>query len=193
MVNRYNRSPHPGDLIKVRVYRHDCLHSLADLVEVLEYDERSRGGEGDRRKHPEQGCKYFGKWYVSSVTEPRIYGNSGGCQLQPMPYEQQLQHKLHTVELAYRRFSGLDKGKVPEARETIGSPKQWGYRTKITPHFHAPPLWAKKGERKGEEEGVNERVWEARIGFDAKGGPGVLDIEVSAICSLANFMPGAAE
>ncbi len=59
---------HPGDLARVRIYKHDRLHSLADLVEILEYDETYRGGEGDRRKHPSQGCKYFGEWQVTAHT-----------------------------------------------------------------------------------------------------------------------------
>lgn len=55
---------HPGDLIRVKIVKHDRLHSVADLVEILEYNETFRGGEGDRRKNPEAGCKYFGEWYA---------------------------------------------------------------------------------------------------------------------------------
>ena len=55
---------HPGDLIRAKVFKHDRLHSTADMVEILEYSETYRGGEGDRRKNPEGGCKYFGEWYV---------------------------------------------------------------------------------------------------------------------------------
>ena len=80
----------------------------------------------------------------------------------------------------------------------MGSPKQWGYRTKITPHFDAVPKWARAGiEAKseivlGEEAALNQietvigegpggRKWECKIGFDRKGRPGVLDIEVGEI------------
>jgi tRNA (uracil-5-)-methyltransferase len=31
-------------------------------VEILEYSEEFRGGEGDRRKFPHNGCRYFGEW-----------------------------------------------------------------------------------------------------------------------------------
>lgn len=55
---------HPGDLVKVKLRWHDRLHSVADVVETLEFEEKWRGGEGDRRIHPTQGCKYFGEWYV---------------------------------------------------------------------------------------------------------------------------------
>jgi tRNA (uracil-5-)-methyltransferase len=114
-----------------------------------------------------------------------------------MPYALQLLHKRNTVKLAYSRFSGLDGTVVPEIQPTIGSPKQWGYRTKITPHFDAPPKAARAAKEAAdasaeagvgaEEEGMNatpegeevKRDWECRIGFERKGRPGVLDIEVS--------------
>jgi len=118
--------------------------------------------------------------------------SSGGCQLQPLPYALQLLHKKKTVSLAYSRFSALNPSLIPEIQPTIGSPKQWGYRTKITPHFDAPPKAAraakeakdaKEVQEMGEEEGMNQdtegkRDWECRIGFERKGRPGVLDIEV---------------
>lgn len=122
-----------------------------------------------------------------------------------MPYALQLLHKRNTVKLAYSRFSKLGAEVVPDIQPTIGSPKQWGYRTKITPHFDAVPKSARAQlEREaavaraaagaeGEEEGMNvdqpesygitteegeKRSWECRIGFERKGRPGVLDIEV---------------
>jgi tRNA (uracil-5-)-methyltransferase len=125
---------------------------------------------------------------------------SGGCQLQPLPYALQLLHKKKTVSLAYSRFSALDPSLIPEIQPTIGSPKQWGYRTKITPHFDAPPKAARAAkeardaailqeEGMGEEEGMNQdtegkRDWECRIGFERKGRPGVLDIEVCFLLPL---------
>ena len=130
---------------------------------------------------------------------------SGGCQLQPVPYALQLLHKRKTVSLAYSRFSALSPHLIPEIQPTIGSPKQWGYRTKITPHFDAPPKAAraakeqedaKRAAEMEEEEGMNGiveegqgqevRKWECRIGFERKGRPGVLDIEVctTLLCGL---------
>ncbi|OWZ35044.1 tRNA (uracil-5-)-methyltransferase [Cryptococcus neoformans c45] len=173
---------HPGDRIRAKIYKHDRLHCLADLVEILEYSDTYRGGEGDRRVNPDAGCKYFGE--------------CGGCQLQPVPYHLQLQHKLRTVQLAYERFSTLPSSLVPTILPTIGSPKQWGYRTKITPHFDAPPKWAKEKLAKlqaeaastGEEEALNaeneaREGWECRVGFERKGKPGVMDIEECPIAT----------
>ncbi|KIR80291.1 tRNA (uracil-5-)-methyltransferase [Cryptococcus gattii E566] len=173
---------HPGDRIRAKIYKHDRLHCLADLVEIFEYSDTYRGGEGDRRVNPDGGCKYFGE--------------CGGCQLQPVPYHLQLQHKLRTVQLAYERFSTLPSSLVPTILPTIGSPKQWGYRTKITPHFDAPPKWAKEKLTKlqteaastGEEEALNaedeaRKGWECRVGFERKGKPGVMDIEECPIAT----------
>ena len=53
---------HPGDKIKAKIFKHDRFFSSADLVEILDYSEEHRGGEGDRRVNPEGGCKYFGEW-----------------------------------------------------------------------------------------------------------------------------------
>ncbi|ODN85067.1 hypothetical protein L202_00895 [Cryptococcus amylolentus CBS 6039] len=169
---------HPGDLIRVKIHKHDRLHCLADLVEILEYSSDFRGGEGDRRVNPEGGCKYFGE--------------CGGCQLQPLPYSLQLEHKLQTVSLAYTRFSTLPPHLVPTILPTIGSPKQWGYRTKITPHFDAPPRWARNRLDKAKDGGEDEFAMveqevaqeiECNVGFERKGKPGVLDIEECPIAT----------
>lgn len=132
---------------------------------------------------------------------------SGGCQFHPMPYHLQLAHKKRTVKLAYERFSKLPAELVPEIQDTIPSPKQWGYRTKITPHFDAAPNRIKKAiqskkslglAQASEESDLNSDLkngtdgkwwmpddekreinWNLRIGFDKKAGSGVLDIEVS--------------
>jgi tRNA (uracil-5-)-methyltransferase len=159
---------HPGDKIRAKVFKHDRFCSFADFVDISERSTALRGGEGDRTVNPDKGCQYF--------------GTCGGCQLQDVPYPLQLQHKLRTVDLAYKRFSGLSAAKVPEILPTIGSPLQWGYRTKITPHFDAVPKWARPKEKAdgAEEEAGNDKPqWECKIGFDRKGKPGVLDIEVS--------------
>lgn len=123
-----------------------------------------------------------------------------------MPYDLQLAHKKRTVQLAYSRFSALKTQEMPEVKDTIPSPKQWAYRTKITPHFDPPPKWAQKAGAApqtggpAEEEAMNAgteeaqvvqepayggadgeaRKWECKVGFDQKGLPGVVDIEVSS-------------
>jgi tRNA (uracil-5-)-methyltransferase len=162
---------HPKDKIRAKIFKHDRFCSHADLVEITERCDELRGGEGDKSVNPDKGCQYFGV--------------CGGCQFQEVPYAKQLEHKLRTVDLAYQRFSGLAAEKVPAILPTIGSPIQWGYRTKITPHFNAVPKWARPEANVGaDEEAGNEKraAWECKIGFDKKGQPGVLDIEVSFCC-----------
>ncbi|KAL1407007.1 tRNA(m5U54)methyltransferase [Vanrija albida] len=168
---------HPKDKIRAKLIQNQRFHTTADLVEIVEYCDDLRGGEGDRRKNPEAGCKYFGE--------------CGGCQLQPVPYAIQLKHKQRTVDLAYKRYANLDASKVPEILPTIASPKQWAYRTKITPHFDAVPKWVKAQEAaqqagadaEAESTNTEQRTWTCKIGFDRKGMPGVLDIEECPIAT----------
>jgi tRNA (uracil-5-)-methyltransferase len=84
-----------------------------------------------------------------------------------LSYETQLELKKRVVEKAYESFSGLECTFVPSVLPTIASPKQYGYRTKITPHFDVPP-----------KSGAKSKDWEVRIGFDQKGRRSVMDIEV---------------
>ncbi len=107
---------------------------------------------------------------------------SGGCQLQDVPYAKQLEHKKRTVDLAYVRYSGLDAVKVPPILDTIGSPKQWAYRTKITPHFDAMPK-AVRAQHLTEEEEGNPPTWVPKIGFNTIGGGRVTDIEECVIAT----------
>jgi tRNA (uracil-5-)-methyltransferase len=88
------------------------------------------------------------------------------------------------VSLAYQRFSSLPSTAVPAILPTIGSPEQWAYRTKITPHFDAIPKRLREAAPQSEEAAINEeRPWEIRIGFDQKGRRGVLDIEECPIAT----------
>lgn len=140
---------------------------------------------------------------------------------------------------------------MPPIQDTIGSPKQWAYRTKITPHFDALPKYMQaaiksQGEGQGqgqaqaadvkeaepllEEERMNglegeangaqgtckhaeeqggqgkveegrgtkvvkagDKEWELRIGFERKGRPGVMDIEVRlfSFCREIRNLPWA--
>ena len=58
---------------------------------------------------------------------------------------------------------------------TMPSPLQYGYRTKITPHFKEPPKRAQK------PEGSSKPDW-LKIGFNINDTSQVLDIEVLAVC-----------
>ncbi|PWN27744.1 S-adenosyl-L-methionine-dependent methyltransferase [Jaminaea rosea] len=110
--------PHvlPGELVRVRVDRNERLHSKCDLVEVLE--------KSDDRRDDLVGCKYF--------------GDCAGCQYQMLTYEKQLSIKQDVVTHAFAHYSGLDPSLLPSTLPTLPSPMQYGYRTKLTPHFEIP-------------------------------------------------------
>lgn len=80
-----------------------------------------------------------------------------------LSYDKQLGLKRNVVVKAYRNFSGLPESSVPEIQSTIGSPLQYGYRTKITPHFEV-------SKKKKDEE--------LRIGFNKINTKIPIDIEV---------------
>jgi tRNA/tmRNA/rRNA uracil-C5-methylase (TrmA/RlmC/RlmD family) len=104
--------PHtlPGEKVLARIFRNDKSHSQADLVKVIE-------PSPDRL---EPSCELFGK--------------CGGCQYQHLPYEKQLAWKTRQVEELLEHMAGVHA----EVSPAIPSPKEWAYRSKITPHFKRP-------------------------------------------------------
>ena len=100
----------PGERVKARVFRNHKNFSEADLVEVLV-------ASPDR---------------VAPLC--RLFGSCGGCQYQNFVYSQQLAWKRRQVEELLQHMAGLEFTVAP----TIGSPQQYGYRSKITPHFAGP-------------------------------------------------------
>ena len=58
----------------------------------------------------------------------------------------------------------------------MGSPLQYGYRTKLTPHFEAPPRSAKQADNVNGEK----PEW-LKIGFNRIGTSKTMDIEVRSI------------
>ncbi|MBR5213668.1 MAG: class I SAM-dependent RNA methyltransferase [Akkermansia sp.] len=100
----------PGEKVRARVYRNDKNCSSADLVEVLE--------PSPHRVEPQ--CP--------------VFGHCGGCQYQHLNYEAQLKWKTEQVADLLRLQAGLALPVNP----AIPSPVTYGYRSKITPHFHKP-------------------------------------------------------
>lgn len=145
----------PGDLVKVKVIRHNREEHLshADFVSVVE--------AGPLRDDSRISCKYFGA--------------CSGCQFQMMDYPSQLQHKKTIVEKAYKNWSHLPAELVPAIQDTIGSPLQYGYRTKLTPHFDGPPGSMSRKEKMAGKRLYFEEV--PRIGFNRKGLQHTMDIE----------------
>lgn len=100
----------PGERVRARVYRNHANFSEADLVAVL--------GPSPHRIEPK--CPLFGQ--------------CGGCQYQNLRYEEQLEWKRRQVGELVLHMAGL----TVEVAPVIPSPKPFGYRSKITPHFNAP-------------------------------------------------------
>ncbi|KAI4218969.1 MAG: hypothetical protein L6R36_008644, partial [Xanthoria steineri] len=101
-----------------------------------------------------------------------------------LSYEDQLAHKKSIVEKAYRNFSNLPSEMIPIVGDTIGSPLQYGYRTKLTPHFDGPPgSRVRRGRKDGPEQPGFEQV--PPIGFMVKGTRKTMDIEDCPIATDA--------
>lgn len=145
----------PGDIIKAKVIRHfeEEHYSLADFVSVVE--------AGPLRDDSRINCKYF--------------STCSGCQFQMLDYPTQLKHKKTIVEKAYKNFSQLPPELVPMIEDTIGSPLQYGYRTKLTPHFDGPPGFISKQDKMNGGRLYFTGV--PNIGFMGKGLRRTLDIE----------------
>lgn len=102
----------PGERVRARVFRNHKNFSEADLVTVL-------------RPSPHR------------IAAPCVvFGRCGGCQYQNFAYDQQLRWKRQQVEELLKYMAGIEFPVAP----VIGSPQQYGYRSKITPHFN-PPRW----------------------------------------------------
>jgi 23S rRNA (uracil1939-C5)-methyltransferase/tRNA (uracil-5-)-methyltransferase len=100
----------PGERVRARVYRNTASYSSADLVEILR--------PSPDRVAPE--CRYF------TVC--------GGCQYQNLSYPAQLEWKRRQVRELFEHMAGLPVDVDP----VVPSPREYGYRSKITPHFQAP-------------------------------------------------------
>ncbi|MFA5058228.1 MAG: class I SAM-dependent RNA methyltransferase [Opitutaceae bacterium] len=100
----------PGERVRARVFRNHPNYSEADLVEVLT--------PSPHRVAPR--CPLFGR--------------CGGCQYQNLAYAEQLRWKQRQVSELLQHLAGIEFAVAP----VIASPREFGYRSKITPHFAAP-------------------------------------------------------
>ena len=144
----------PGDVVFAKTVNQYPIYTMTDLIGV-----KTPGGDRDDSLSK---CPYFAK--------------CAGCQLQMLPYSSQLEHKRSVVEKAYQNFSTLASEFVPRVAETIGSPLQYGYRTKLTPHFEGPPGAMSRAWRK--DPSRRQTLTEVpAIGFQEKGRGKTIDIE----------------
>ncbi|KAL8850350.1 MAG: hypothetical protein Q9221_004670 [Calogaya cf. arnoldii] len=154
----------PGDVVEAKVVTQfaNDHYTLAGFVSVLK--------PSPQRNDALVRCPYFAR--------------CSGCQFQMLSYEDQLVHKKAIVEKAYRNFSHLPPEMIPVIGDTIGSPLQYGYRTKLTPHFDGPPgSRARRGRKDGSEPPSFDQV--PSIGFMVKGTRKTMDIEDCPIATDA--------
>lgn len=100
----------PGERVRARVWRNKSNYSEADLVSVVV-------------PSPER---------VQPVCP--LFTRCGGCQYQHYSYAGQLEWKRRQVSELLERLGGIKA----EVQPTWPSPKQYHYRSKITPHFQRP-------------------------------------------------------
>ena len=100
----------PGELVKVRVFRNFKNYSDADLIEVVKIS-------------PDR-------------VDPKcpLYTNCGGCQYQHLSYKTQLIVKTRHVKELMQKLGEID---FP-VNLAHGSPREYNYRSKITPHYNRP-------------------------------------------------------
>ena len=106
----------PGERIKARVFRNHKNYSEADCLEVLE--------PSPERVDPK--CELFGE--------------CGGCQYQSVRYDTQLAWKRWQIRESFAKIGGL----AVEIEPVEPSPRKFGYRSKLTPHYER----ARSGERR---------------------------------------------
>ncbi len=100
----------PGERVRVRVFRNQKNFSEADLVAVL-------------TPSPHR----------VAATCP-LFARCGGCQYQHLAYNEQLLWKQRQVTELLRHMAGIEFAVSP----VVPSPRELGYRSKITPHFNPP-------------------------------------------------------
>ncbi|UKZ62491.1 uncharacterized protein TrAtP1_003738 [Trichoderma atroviride] len=144
----------PGDVARVKVFRHLRRENqtVADFVSIVK--------PSPLRDDARIQCKYF--------------ATCGGCQFQMLDYAEQLRRKRRIVDKAFRNFANLPAELVPAILDTIGSPLQYGYRTKLTPHFDGPPGFHSRRNKGGPKPKFASCP---DIGFMRKGQRKVMDIE----------------
>ncbi len=100
----------PGERVRVRVFRNQKNFSEADLVSVLTPS-------------------------PARVAAPcPIFARCGGCQYQHLAYAEQLTWKQRQVAELLKHMAGIEFPVAP----VVPSPREYGYRSKITPHFNPP-------------------------------------------------------
>lgn len=101
----------PGELVKIRTFEEKPKYCKAEYLDIIE-------PSADRIQ---PRCRHF--------------GICGGCHLQHIPYQIQLQVKLKTIT---DQFTRIGKFSDPPVLPVDGSPLEWNYRNTV--QFHVSPM-----------------------------------------------------
>ena len=144
----------PGERVRARVWRNKPTYSDADLREVLE-------------PSPDRVAPVCG-----------LFGTCGGCQYQHLAYPAQLSWKTAQIRALLTRLGGIDAPVEP----CRGSPVEYGYRIKLTPHHQA--MIGKAPDRAKQP-----------IGFQKHGSRAIVDVPACPIASepINAALPAARE
>jgi len=96
-----------GECARVRIWNNQADHSLGDLLEVLSFSANR------------------------TLPQCPLFGQCSGCQYQHLGYNYQLALKSRQLGELYAEAIGS----AVELAAPLASPVQYGYRTKITPHY----------------------------------------------------------
>jgi len=131
----------PGEKVRVRIFRNHASYSEADVLEIL--------ASSPDRVDPR--CPHFAR--------------CGGCQYQHMNIDSQREWKRMQVISVLERIGDI---KNPFVSYTVGTHHEYGYRSKITPHYDTP-----------RSSGLHP----LRIGFQQRGTRNIIDIDKCIIAS----------
>lgn len=109
----------PGDVVNANVCRTEEYYLMAELISVVT--------PASIRDNSLAFCKYFGE---------KEGAGCAGCQYQYTAYSNQLEIKRQVIVNAYKYFA--PELEIPTIQETVASPLEKKYRTKLTPHFDVP-------------------------------------------------------
>lgn len=114
----------PGDILTIKLNLTNQFYVDGEIISIQE--------KSKMRLNEEPKCSYF--------------GICSGCQYQTISYDDQLKQKMNVIKGAFEFFCSNIKnhwdGKI---QSTVGSPLQFRYRTKLTPHYDVPRSVSKKG------------------------------------------------
>lgn len=106
----------PGETVVARVFRNHKSYSDADLVRIV--------SPSKLHERVEPVCP--------------LAGECGGCQYQHVSIDDQRIWKSQQVQELLHKIAKFEKESFPSVLPTVGTEHEYGYRSKLTPHYDRP-------------------------------------------------------